>query len=230
MCTIVAILSDLGLLFLENRDIPDERFIGDMPAMLKGVAALFDLRSSGIVCGVNLESGVYGGVVNVLGYDAPKSRGVLLLKTLVKASSLGEAESYMYRELKTGEYSSAVYLLGDLKSMLRVESYGREVHAEELSSIAVVTNIFHTLRRGVYLKASAAREKAVKEFLQQRESYSLKDLMQLARLHRGLGSVCRHGVRRTVSSMIFSLSEGRFEAYYCRSQPCRSQYSRVYFH
>ncbi len=229
MCTIVALLSDGELLFLENRDIPDERFIGDMPAMLRGVAALFDLRSSGIVCGYSLRSKVYGGVVNVLGYEAPKSRGVLLLKTLVKASSLSDALSYMTRELETGEYSSAVYLIGDMSSMLRVESYGRKVYIEELDNTAIVTNIFHSLRDGLYLEASAAREAAVREFLHHRSPLSLGGIMQLARLHRGLGSVCRHGVKHTVSSMIFKASQEGFEAYYCRSQPCRFQYSKVCF-
>ncbi|RLG49614.1 MAG: hypothetical protein DRN96_09295 [Thermoproteota archaeon] len=230
MCTIVASLSGGRLLFLENRDVPDERFIGDMPAMLEDVAALFDLRSSGVVCGFNLRSRVYGGVTNVLGYEAPKSRGVLLLKALAKASSLGEAVGILVSELRTGEYSSAVYLIGDLKSMVRVESYGREVCAEELEGIAVVTNIFHELKSGIRLETSVAREEAVRRFLQQRKSLSLEDFMQLARLHMGVGSVCRHGVKQTVSSMLFKISSEKSEVYYCRGNPCRSQYSKIYFH
>ncbi len=189
---------------MENRDRPVEEFTGnDLRVVDDHLVALYDFRSKGIVCGYSLRTGVFGGLTNVLGLDAPGSRGALLRYTLAKAESTRDATETLARKASTGYYRPANYVLGGKETLAKIESFGRMVHVEEGLEKVVATNHFHHLSEGKKSNASVAREKIVHEKLGSISQLTMEKLASLAKSHASKGPVCRHG--RTLASMILDL-------------------------
>ncbi|MGQ9718882.1 MAG: hypothetical protein ACUVWK_03440 [Nitrososphaerales archaeon] len=129
MCTIVAMLRPNGedrLLFLENHDKVDAEYLGEDVRIIEGnrVVAPFDYRPKDIVCGYSLEAGIFGGVANVPGFKGSMSRRVLLREVLSGSKGLSGAIGTIEVRLRSGLYSSANYVLGDMESLSRIESLG----------------------------------------------------------------------------------------------------------
>lgn len=207
MCTLIALLhpsEDARLLFLENRDRPVEAFQGnDFRLIANRVAGIYDYRSDGLVCGYHLQTLLYGGLTNVLGYVGAKSRGVLLKQVLTTAKTLDQALETLLAELKTGDYSPANYVLGDGDAVYRIENFAKAVHMDGSVKMQIATNHFRFLNRGVRLENSIRREQYVTAFLQGKKRVTAKTLVHLASRHRNGVAICRHG--RTLASAIFTV-------------------------
>ena len=224
MCTIVTLLnphSEARLLFLENRDRPTEGFTGNSILTLSDnrVVAIYDNRSQGIACGYSMNTHVWGGIANILGHTGPDSRGVLLKNVLTSTATLDGAVEVVVREVKKGRYGSAIYLLGDLERIVRIESFDEGVDVTLPTKLEVATNHFHFMKKGRKSGNSAERERYVRKKLSSRQSVTLDDLVDLGSHHGTRDSVCRH--KSVLSSLVFEVpKEGRPAFLFTTGSPC----------
>ena len=220
MCSIVAAnrQKELALIFFENRDRPKELFIGNDIRRIDSVVGIYDFRAKGMACGYSLRTGTAGGVANILGYTGKKSRGVILLKALKEGSSAKDAALIIKREVSSGDYSSARYVLCDEKSIVSLESFGTKVHSSEgyRSKFVVTTNHFHNLRAGSRLHNSILRERYLQTL---GDNITEPGIMKLATRHRN-PAICRPG--RTLSSFIvFKKVDVAPRILYSLGEPCK---------
>ena len=229
MCTIICIHhpnDDYRVLFLENRDRPVEGFQGNDVRVIgySRLLCIFDYRSQGVAAGYNLSTGVFGGVANIQGYSGTESRGHILKKALNEAKTGNEALEIVTDAVKTGRYSSGVYLLGDTSGSYTVENFNEEVHIDWNDRVHIVTNRFTHLKLGTAHPSAAARHTTVRRWTAS-TPFTLERMMRLGQNHRGQGAVCRHGY--TLSNLVVAVREHGFvpEIYYVMGEPC-SGYQR----
>lgn len=236
MCTLIAIINPNKLykvLFLENRDLPDELYSGDEARLIKNgneLLALYDFRSNGIVCGYSLNTKIFGGVTNVLGYNGYFSRGVLLKNVLLNSKNIQEALKMLIKELSKGIYSSANYVLGNSNTLYRIENFSNHIKVIKAENYIVLTNNFKFLKYGKKLRSSTEREKYIYKFLSERKNVRIKDLFKIAKHHGKQSSVCRHGktIGKTVSSIIFYVNnKDNLSFFYCKGNPCKNDYEKL---
>lgn len=218
MCSIIAANQqpNLDLVFLDNRDKPKELFIGNDFRKVGNVVGIYDLRSKGIATGYSLKSGTCGGVANILGYNGRKSRGVILLEALQRGKSAIDVAKIIRSEVKSGEYSSATYVICDKKSIINIESFGRKVHESRNGrrKFVVITNHFRHLGEGARSKNSLLRGK----YLERLGRVTEESVLSLATRHRN-PAICRHG--RTLASFAVFKRHGEGERIlYSTKQPC----------
>ena len=224
MCTIISVLPsnpEDSLMFLENRDRPSEGFTGNSVVTLSEgrVIAIYDNRSRGIACGYSMDTGIYGGIANILGHMGTSSRGILLKNILTKMNDLDQAVKKLVNEIKKGLYSSAVYILGDQSRIARVESFNQNVSVTFPEEMEVATNYFHYLKKGKRSGNSPQRERYVRNILNTRSQVRLDDLFEIAKHHEKKKSVCKHG--RTLSSLLFEIpNQGAPRFLYAEGRPC----------
>jgi hypothetical protein len=226
LCSIIAATAqnDLDLVFLENRDRPKELFIGNDIRRIGKVIGIYDFRAKGIACGYSLKSGTAGGVANILGYIGKKSRGVLLLKALQEGGSAKDVARIIRKEVSSGDYSSAKYVLCDEKSIISVESFGARMHIESESKskesrFIVTTNHFHHLNGGERPEDSILREKYLKQL---GRDITQDSVLKLATRHRN-PAICRHG-RTLASFAVFKnrkVEKKNARILYSLGEPCR---------
>lgn len=207
-------------IFANIRDRPLEGFEGHEFKRIKGdkgkeIIAILDLRSGGIPSGYEIKNGLFGGVTNVLGYYSKKSRGVLLKEALLKSEDIDDMLEYMIRELKSGEYSAANYLISNGKKAFHIENFGEEIVVEETNKIALTNHFIH-LKKGVFREESINRRKYIEEKLLRKGEVGIEDALNIARNHEPV-AICRHGI--TLSSFIINSTE-EIEVYYSLSYPC----------
>ncbi|MEM2897392.1 MAG: hypothetical protein QXG01_07500 [Candidatus Bathyarchaeia archaeon] len=236
MCTLVAIINPsehYKVLFLENRDLPDELYSGDEARLIHNgneVASLYDFRSDGIVCGYSLRTGIFGGLTNVLGYNGRFSRGVLLKNVLLNSKNLQEALAMLVEGLSEGNYSSANYALGNEDALYRIENFSRSTKVVKAEKRLILTNNFKFLKYGRRLRSSSEREKYLHRFFSKQKSIVLDDLFQIARHHGKRDSVCRHGrgIGKTVSGIIFYVNHKNDLSFlYSKGNPCKGEYEKL---
>ncbi|MEM3507131.1 MAG: NRDE family protein [Candidatus Bathyarchaeia archaeon] len=236
MCTLITIINPskrYKVIFLENRDLPNELYYGDDARIIEDgnkLVSLYDFRSDGIVCGYALNTGIFGGLTNVLGYSGSLSRGVLLKNVLLNSKNLQKALKMLIEELSKGEYSSANYVLGNAEKLYRIENFSRSTKVIDIKNFIVLTNNFNFLKYGKKLKSSSEREKYIYKVLFDKKSISIKDLLKIAKHHGKKDSVCRHGkgIGKTVSSVIFYLNrDNELSFMYCKGNPCKSNYIKI---
>jgi hypothetical protein len=243
MCTIVAALRPNGkdrLLFLENHDKVNGEYLGEDVRLIgeNKVIALFDYRSKGIVCGYSLKANIFGGVANVPGFRGPMSRGVLLKKVLSGSKGLDDAVKKIKERLRSGLYSSANYVLGDLERIFKIESFSGQLYISEVNNSVIITNRFHhidfKLESNLYhkiIESSLRRENYIKACIKRKE-LTLEDLFSIAKHHGEGESVCRHeGLdASTLSSVIFHLENDlQPKILYCLGNPCKNKYNEFKF-
>jgi len=238
MCTIVAILrpnSKDRLLFLENHDKVDADYLGEDVRLIdeNKVVALFDYRSKGIVCGFSLKAKIFGGIANVPGFRGNMSRGVLLKDVLLSSKDLDNALTMIKERLRSGLYSSANYILGDLKRIFRIESFDGQLYVSRAVDSLIITNRFRhinlkpesDLHRRI-IENSSSRENYIQVFIKRKE-LTLEDIIRIA-THHGKGeSICRHGGldTLTLSSIIFHLKDYlQPRILYSLGNPCKNRY------
>jgi len=148
------------VVFLENRDRPVEGFEGNDVRLIDHgkVVCIFDYRSKGVATGYSISNGIFGGVVNIPGYTASKSRGHLLRDVLTEARNLREGLEILVDGAKTGRYSSASYLIGDIHQAYALENWQQEFYVERITMLKVITNRFKHLHYGEF--QPNARERA----------------------------------------------------------------------
>ena len=222
MCSIIAAnkQKELDLIFLENRDRPKELFVGNDIRRIGDVIGIYDFRAQAIATGYSLRSGTAGGVANIIGYTGPKSRGAILLKALQKGKSAKGAARIIKKEVASGEYSSATYVICDKKSIISIESFGTKVHVSEESKrkekkFVVTTNHFRHLREGEKEENSVLREK----YLQKLSEMTEESVLRLATRHRN-PAVCRHG-RTLASFAVFKRRNEKPRILYSLEEPCK---------
>jgi hypothetical protein len=212
MCTSFALLdkNEKKVLFLHNRDLPKEGFLGHEFKIFRNksngnlVFSIFDLRSKGIPCGFEANNRMYGGVANVIGYEGKNSRGVLLLNVLLNCEKLVNAVELMKEELKKGSYSSAKYILGNDQEIFLIENYAEEVFIKEINDYVTMTNHFEYIKKGLHNEVSLKRKKFVDSYIESKKNITLEDAIKIASTHEPV-EICRHGV--TLSSIILEISE-----------------------
>ncbi|MBI4257774.1 MAG: hypothetical protein HY619_02360 [Thaumarchaeota archaeon] len=224
MCTLIGLLNpdtSTKILFAENRDRPKESFWGNDIRVVDGhVIAIYDFRSKGIVCGYSAKTGCFGGLTNAYGADAPRSRGILMRHILNTAQNLREAQRLMTKQVKKGLYRPANYVLGDAKSMVKIESLGKKYHIEEGLTKLIVTNHFHHILGGRTAKGSIDREKFVTQRLKKTNPITVDILSSLMQHHDSQTGICKHG--RTLASMILRVpAQGQPEFLYSIGPPCK---------
>ncbi|MBI2184767.1 MAG: hypothetical protein HYU39_07405 [Thaumarchaeota archaeon] len=224
MCTLIGLLNpdaSTKILFAENRDRPIESFWGnDVRVVDDHVVAIYDFRSEGIVCGYSTKTGLFGGLTNVYGVDAPRSRGVLMRQILGNAGTLKEAENMMIEKVKQGLYRPANYVLGDSESIVRIESFGNKHSVEEGFSKVIVTNHFHRIHGGRAAKGSVNRERFVTHNLRKERTVTVETLANLMTHHDPETGICKHG--RTLASMILRVpTKTQPEILYSIGPPCK---------
>ncbi len=242
MCTIIAVLrpnSNDRLLFLENHDKVDED-LGEDVRLINGnkVVALFDYRSKGIVCGFSLKAKIFGGIANVPGFRGTMSRGVLLKNILLSSKDLDDALTMIKERLRSGLYSSANYILGDLERIFRIESFDGQLYISKAVDRLIITNRFHHINfkpesdlHHRIIENSLSRENYIQFFIKRKE-LTLEDIFKIA-THHGKGeSICRHGGldALTLSSMIFHIKNDlQPKILYSLENPCKNQYEEFKF-
>jgi hypothetical protein len=219
LCSIVAAnrQKELSLVFFENRDRPKELFIGNDIRRIDHVVGIYDFRARGIACGYSLKSGTGGGVANISGYSGEKSRGVILLRALEDGRSARDAAQIIKREVSSGDYGSARYVLCDEKSIVSIENFGTKVHLSEdqRNKFVVTANNFHNLREGKKHENSVLRERYLKTL---GRNITEQGILKLAVRHRN-PAICRHG--RTLSSFIVFKKRGeKPRILYALGEPC----------
>lgn len=219
MCSIIAAnrQPNLDLVFLENRDRPKELFTGNVIKKIGNVIGIYDMRSKGIAAGYSLKSGTAGGVANILGYTARKSRGVILLEALQRGKSAIDVAKIIRSEVESGDYSSATYVICDKRSIINIENFGTKVHESRngRKKFVVTTNHFHHLGEGMKLKNSLLREK----YLEKLGSVTEENVLSLATRHRN-PAICRHG-RTLASFAVFKRHGKRPRILYSVNEPCK---------
>ncbi|MEM2955585.1 MAG: carcinine hydrolase/isopenicillin-N N-acyltransferase family protein [Nitrososphaerales archaeon] len=242
MCTIFAMLrpnSKDRLLFLENHDKVDVVYLGEDVRLIdeNKVVALFDYRSKGIVCGYSLKTKIFGGVANVPGFKGSMSRGVLLKEVLSGSKDLDDAISMIKDKLRSGLYSSANYVLGDLERIFRIENFDGKLYISKANSV-IVTNRFHHIdfkpEKDLHqriIENSLRRENYIQSYMQKGE-LTIKDIFRIAKHHGERDSICRHGGfdTLTLSSVIFHLENDlQPKILYIIGNPCENQYNEFKF-
>jgi len=242
MCTIFAMLrpnSKDRLLFLENHDKVDAVYLGEDVRLIdeNKVVALFDYRSKGIVCGYSLKAEIFGGVANVPGFKGLMSRGVLLKEVLSGSKDLDDAIRMIKDKLRSGLYSSANYVLGDLEGIFRIENFDGKLYISKANSV-VITNRFHHIdfkpEKDLHqriIKNSLKRENYIQSYMQKRE-LTIEDIFRIAKHHGERDSICRHGGfdTLTLSSVIFHLENDlQPKILYIIGNPCENQYNEFKF-
>ncbi|MHB8565525.1 MAG: C45 family peptidase [Nitrososphaerales archaeon] len=219
MCSIIAAnkQKELDLVFLENRDRPKELFIGNDIRRIGNVVGIYDYRAQGIACGYSVKSGTAAGVANILGYTGKKSRGVLLLSALQDGRSAEDARRIIESEASSGEYSSAIYVLCDEKSIINIESFGTRLHVTRNSrkKFVVTTNHFHNLDVGKKADNSIFREK----YLERLGKITEERVLKFAIRHRN-PAICRHG-RTLASFAVFKKHGENARILYSVEEPCK---------
>ncbi len=220
MCSIIAANRQPGLdlAFLENRDKPRELFLGNDIRKIGNTVGIYDERAKGIACGFSMESGVAGGVANILGYTGNKSRGVLLLHALESGRTIDEVAQFIANEAQKGEYGSASYVLCSSKEIIRIESFGELIHSTRLKGrrLLVATNHLKMLRKGERHRNSVLRE----QYLKKIRKISVENVIALAKRHRN-PSICRHG-RTLASFAVFVDSKSKLpKILYSIGEPCK---------
>lgn len=196
------------------------------------VVALFDYRSKGIVCGYSLKANIFGGIANVLGFKGPMSRGVLLKEVLTSSKDLDDALRMMEERLRSGLYSSANYILGDLERIFRIESFDGKLYISKATDRLIITNRFHHLNfkpekdlHHRIIENSLRRENYLQSYMKKKE-LTLEDIFRIATYHGEGESICRHGGSDTLtlSSMISHLkSDLRPRILYSLGNPCENK-------
>ncbi len=242
MCTIVAVLrpnSKDRLLFLENHDKVDAVYLGEDVRLIdeNKVVALFDYRLKGIVCGYSLKTKIFGGIANVPGFKGPMSRGVLLKEVLLGSKDLDDAIKMIKDKLRSGLYSSANYVLGDLERIFRIENFDGKLYISKANS-AIITNRFHHIdfkpEKDLHervIENSLRRENYIQSYMQERE-LTIGDIFRIAKHHGERDSICRHGGfdTLTLSSVIFHLENDlQPKILYIIGNPCENQYNEFKF-
>jgi hypothetical protein len=227
------------LLFLENHDKVDAVYLGEDVRLIdeNKVVALFDYRSKGIVCGYSLKAEIFGGVANVPGFKGLMSRGVLLKEVLSGSKDLDDAIRMIKDKLRSGLYSSANYVLGDLERIFRIENFDGKLYISKANSV-VITNRFHRIdfkpEKDLHqriIKNSLKRENYIQSYMQKRE-LTIEDIFRIAKHHGERGSICRHGGfdTLTLSSVIFHLENDlQPKILYIIGNPCENQYNEFKF-
>ncbi len=236
MCTIIGIIDPNPLTkiaFMSNRDKPsDKPYEGeDFRIIDDKIVGVYDYRSKGLASGFSLETKIYGAVANLLGYVTEYSRGVLLYKILQQASTLNEAIELIYNEIKTGKYSAAIYVLGDKNNLVKIENFKTYVNIKWFKKNIVVTNVLENSNLSYYTENSKERAEFALRYLSEKHEITLDDLMNLARYHGGIASICRHDINgQTLSSTIYALNkEGKLIVKYSKGNPCITEYSQFIF-
>lgn len=220
MCSIIAAnkQGELDLVFLENRDRPKEAFIGNSFRRIGNVLGIYDERARGIACGYSLDSSTAGGVANILGYKASKSRGVLLLQALSDGADAEGVTKFIVDRIKTGEYSAATYVVCDPQVILSIESFGKKFHVSRLKrkKFFVATNHLRVLKEGKRISNSILRE----QYLQKLRRIDEQNVLKFATNHRS-PRICRHG--RTLASFGVFKEKGALEPkiLYSIGEPCK---------
>jgi hypothetical protein len=227
------------LLFLENHDKVDAVYLGEDVRLIdeNKVVALFDYRSKGIVCGYSLKAEIFGGVANVPGFKGLMSRGVLLKEVLSGSKDLDDAIRMIKDKLRSGLYSSANYVLGDLERIFRIENFDGKLYISKANSV-VITNRFHHIdfkpEKDLHqriIKNSLKRENYIQSYMQKRE-LTIEDIFRIAKHHGERDSICRHGGfdTLTLSSVIFHLENDlQPKILYIIGNPCENQYNEFKF-
>jgi len=227
------------LLFLENHDKVDAVYLGEDVRLIdeNKVVALFDYRSKGIVCGYSLKAEIFGGVANVPGFKGLMSRGVLLKEVLSGSKDLDDAIRMIKDKLRSGLYSSANYVLGDLEGIFRIENFDGKLYISKANSV-VITNRFHHIdfkpEKDLHqriIKNSLKRENYIQSYMQKRE-LTIEDIFRIAKHHGERDSICRHGGfdTLTLSSVIFHLENDlQPKILYIIGNPCENQYNEFKF-
>jgi len=215
MCTIITVLNQKETIFIHNRDRPIEGFYGhDLRIIDKKIVGIYDFRSKGIACGINLNTGIYGGVANVLGYIGKKSRGILLLNALSYGKELKDVIGFMIDEIKTGNYSSANYLIGNRERIFVIENFSDNYNIYEVRDKVVITNHFKELKQGYINEEDIKRKKYVEEILNIEDEEAI---LKIPLIHKPI-PICRHG--KTLSSFIAILNDKGYEIFYKLGYPC----------
>lgn len=206
------------MVFLENRDRPKERFIGNDIRRIGDVIGIYDFRARGMACGYSLKSGTAGGVANILGYVGKKSRGVLLLEALRDGRSAEGAARLIERKALSGDYSSATYILCDKRSIISVESFGTRIDESKngRKKFVVTTNHFHRLSKGGKPQNSVLREKYLERL---GKDITQESVLKLATRHRN-PAICRHG-RTLASFAVFKKPSENPRIFYSIEEPCK---------
>lgn len=220
LCTVGAYLNpsqDTKLIFFENRDRPFEGFEGHQLNIVDDhIVGVYDLRSGGLACGFSPMTGICMGVANILGPKLPKSRGILILETLRRATSLIEAKNYVVKELFTGDYSPGVFILTDGNTLMRIEGYGNMVAVKQSYRYEVATNRFRLLPLDATAPGSRERERETYRALEGRLP-DKKVVVELLSSHSP-ASICRHGL--TLCSIIVIHRQEGWELLYADGYPC----------
>jgi hypothetical protein len=220
LCTVGAYLNpspDTKLIFFENRDRPVEGFEGHQLKIVDGhIVGVYDLRSGGLACGFSPRTGLYMGVANILGPKLPKSRGMLILETLRRATNLVEAKDYIARELFTGNYSPGVFILTDGNTLMRIEGYGSMVASKQSYRYEVATNRVRLLPPDTAAPGSRERERETYRALEGK-LLDKKMIVELLSSHSP-ASICRHGL--TLCSIIVIERQGEWELLFADGYPC----------
>ncbi|MEM3382689.1 MAG: hypothetical protein QXL52_01680 [Nitrososphaerales archaeon] len=243
MCTIFVALrpnSNDRLIFLENHDKVDNEYLGEDVRLIdeNKVIALFDYRSKGIVCGYSLKANIFGGLANVPGFKGSMSRGVLLKEVLSSSKDIDDALDIIEEKLKSGLYSSANYVLGDLERIFRIESFGEKLYISKASSRVIITNRFNKIdfkpKSDIHsriIENSLRRENYIESYIKRKE-LTIDDIFKIARYHKEGESICKHGglETSTLSSMIFHLKNDlQPKILYLIGKPCENNYNEFKF-
>lgn len=243
MCTIFAALRpniNDRLLFLENHDKVDGEYLGEDVKLIdeNKVVALFDYRSNGIVCGYSLKANIFGGIANVPGFKGSMSRGVLLKEVLSCSKDLDNALKMIKEKLRSGLYSSANYVLGDLERIFRIESFSKKLYISEANNGIIITNRFHIIDfkpesdlHNRIIENSLRRENYIKSYIEKKE-LTIEDIFNIAKHHKEGESICKHGGldTLTLSSIIFHLKNDlQPKILYLLGKPCENKYNEIKF-
>lgn len=227
MCTLLLLRHPAPgwrLLFLENRDHPGDLVLGDeMRLMEEGVVGHYDVRSNGLVCGYSPRSGVVAGLANIPGPKGPRSRGEAMRTLLTRGRTLSDALGILVSLVEGGDFSPAVYVLGDAERTFRVESLGRQVEVVEDGPRAWSTN---HLRLMEGLEPPGTRERAARlAGILERPVVTPADLQAAAASHDPVGALCRHGGQGggwTLSSVVVGVpEEGPPRFWFAPGAPCQ---------
>lgn len=230
MCTLLLLRHPAPgwrLLFLENRDHPGDLVLGDeMRLMEEGVVGHYDLRSDGLVCGYSLRTGVVAGLANIAGPKGSRSRGEAMRTLLTRSRTLSDARDLLVSLLGAGDFSPAVYVLGDAERTFRVENLGRRVVVVEDGPRAWSTNHLRVMEG---LEPPGTRERASRVgALLERQVLTLSDLRAAASSHDAVGALCRHGGQGggwTLSSVLIGVpEEGPARFWFAPGAPCQQPF------
>jgi uncharacterized protein with NRDE domain len=160
-----------------NRPFLPPHVQGEGPRFLAGI----DERAGGTWLGVN-ENGVVAAVTNRPKSSIPeqlRSRG-LLCRELLEHTSAGDAAEYAARQLATGHYAGANFVVADGQSGWIIEAADEIRQTELTAGLQLVTN-------GVPNDQRDPRQELVREMFAARPIDGLESFLDVAR------HVCRQG-------------------------------------